>query len=602
MKKLRLYDLLNRFSEFLASDSFDSSVRFLRHSDVLNWFSNETSIPPETILADLDECWNDHLPDTLKSALPLASRSMIPILDQILKYKEMWSAMSPSQSVRSLFSLLYGSSKNPESSGIPLSDELDALEPFLLILEKSPLFAGESIDEALSELLEVCGNIRLYRKSQENDFSVSGFLELPWSDAKRIILCGMNEDFIPENVAGNPFLSDSMRMKLGLQNNARRKGRDTLYLESLLNSRAPGNMRFLAARTDPSGKPLKYSSLLFQGSDQELFDRASVLFDKVRFPERKAENREDAGFILSPDYSIVPDPENIILSVTEFRSYLESPFRFFLKKFMKMSSSEYAPVELDRASFGTVCHRAIEHTARTSDPAEMKRRILESLENQMTRTYGLPLPVLPEIQMEQMKQRLIHAAESLAESASEFTVLETEYQLGGDRGYLELEGGKIRGRIDCIEYSREQNLLRLIDFKTSDKGDPPEKTHLTANRFHDLQLPLYRILIERDAAFHDRHPEIDFSNLRILCGYFNLPKNVMDTGYVFWNNMDDHLPSVRQLVHEIFEEIPKMREGIFFREAGAAIKYDDFDFCLQRELRKSVPSAEFYQGSISENE
>ena len=597
MKKLRLFDLLNRFSRFVPSDEFNDAVLFLRHSDVLNWISYKISMKPDKILENLDRFRSKHLPDTLVSVLQLASSAESPILEYLIECKKNWSAMSPVQAVRELFSQLYNGRPTSESSGIPLEKELETLKPYLRILESSPLFAGEAIDTVIMDLLEVCGDIRLYRESQENEFSISGFLELPWSDAERIILVGMNDGLIPENVSGTTFLSDSIRMKLGLQCNARRKGRDTFYLESLLNSRGAGNMRFLASSAAPDGKPLKFSSLLFQCTDADLLDRASILFDPARFPEKKG-LQPNQGFILVPKFSIVPEPENLIVSVTSFKDYLESPFCFFLKTFMKMEQKEYDSPEMDQMTFGTICHEILEKTPRCADPEEMKRRIQESLEQKKIQRYGSPASLFPAIQMEQMRQRLLHAAERLAESASDFTVLtKDEYVLGGKKGYVEFEGGRIKGRIDCLEYSKSQNILRLIDFKTGGKGVKPENDHYsTRSGFFNLQLPLYRLLIECDPAFHDMFPEIDLSKVRILCGYFNLPQDVTKTGYYIWQDMDKHLSAVRSLVSTIFREIKEMRNGVFYDKAEMKNKYKEFKFCCQPSLSKAVPSINLKSG------
>ena len=114
--------------------------------------------------------------------------------------------MAPVQAIRDLFSQLYDGRSKIESSGIPLEDELETLKPYLRIMEKSSLFSGETIDVAIAELLEVCGDIRLYREPHDNEFFISGFLDMPWSDARRIILLGMNEEYIPENVFSSTFL------------------------------------------------------------------------------------------------------------------------------------------------------------------------------------------------------------------------------------------------------------------------------------------------------------------------------------------------------------------------------------------------------------
>jgi len=595
MKKLRLSDLLSRLGRFLSSDDFNFLFDLFRHEDILAKVSSELGLKQETILNLLDDFRLRHLPDTLSSALPLAREDALAILEYAAARKKEWLSQSPARTIRQFLGWLYAGHDSSVSAGIPLRNEIEAMEKQLRSMEASPLFSGDTIDTVLPELLDVCGNMRLYREPLDHEFSIGGFLELPWSDAKKIILCGMNDGFIPESITGSTFLPDTLRSKLELQCNARRRGRDILYLESLLRSRGPENLHFLASRYDASGKPLKFSSLFFQGTDPDVFDRASILFDATRFPENAGSGKGACGFSLAPDFRCVPERADLMISVTRFKQYLASPFRFFLANFMNMDEKKYDLQELDRGSFGTACHTALERVGRngTVHPVELEKQLLEALDSHMLRTYGSPLPILVEIQKEQMKQRLSWAAKRLAESAAEFTVLECEYALGGAAKYVEFEGAKIRGRIDRIEYSPTQNVLRLIDYKTTDSGDAPQKVHYRpkANVFLDLQLPLYRLLIERDPAFRQRHPEIDFSTVRILCGYFNMPKNVTETGYVFWDGLDALLPGAHQLVRRIFDEIGEMRKGVFHENPDRKVKFDAFEFCLLPDLRSAVPSA-----------
>src|SRR5690606_35854101 len=65
----------------------------------------------------------------------------------------------------------------------------------------------------------------------------------------------------------------------------------------------------------------------------------------------------------------------------------------------------------------------------------------------------------------------------------------------------------LRGRIDRIDRNERTGEWAVFDYKTSDTGQPPEKTHRRGRgkerRWVDLQLPLYRHLlpaIEDDGA------------------------------------------------------------------------------------------------------
>jgi RecB family exonuclease len=50
----------------------------------------------------------------------------------------------------------------------------------------------------------------------------------------------------------------------------------------------------------------------------------------------------------------------------------------------------------------------------------------------------------------------------------------------------------LRGRIDRIDVHAATGRRAVLDYKTSDAGEPPDKTHRRSGRWMDLQLPLYR--------------------------------------------------------------------------------------------------------------
>lgn len=598
MQKLRLSDPLNRLRAFLAADEFESLHELFRHEDFLAAAEQKLGISRETILDRLDDFRMKHLPETLDQAFQYAEPDLLPILHFLRELKERMETLAPADAVEAFLRLLYDGREDAVSSGIPLKHELREFRSLLEIVRRSPLFRNDSLRSLLPELLQIAGNIRLYREPLENEFQVGGFLDLPWSRKKEIILCGMNDGAIPENVHGSTFLSDTMREKLNLPCNRRRLGRDALYLESLLRSRGRGHLWFLASRFDSSDRPLKYSRFFFQCGSRDLFDRASILFEPVRFPEPPVRPSAGEAFHLEPDFHRAEKGGDLVISVTRFKEYLQSPFRFFLSVCLGMKETDYDPVELNRAEFGSCCHSALERLGKTppADPEELRRRLFEALDSYMCARYGAPLPPLIAIQNEQMKQRLSWAATTLADALVGFRGLECEYKLGGEMNAgVEFDGAIIQGRIDRIDYSPSQNLLRLIDYKTTDSGKSPEADHYQSGNktFINLQLPLYRMLIVRDARFREAHPEIDFSTVRILCGYLTMPTSVTNTSLLLWEGMDALLPEAERTVRNVLRGIRSMKEGIFRENPDLKIKYDIYKPYLLPDLRHAVPSAKW---------
>lgn len=598
MRKLRLYDPLNRLRIFMGEDDFSALHELLRQEDFLAAVEERLGTPREQLLTRLDEFRMEHLPETLEHAMQCAGRDLIPVFQYLRDLKQELESLPPADAVESFLKLLYEGREEIVSSGIPLEHELREIRTLLDIVRKSPLFRSDPLNAVLTELLNASGEIRLYREPLEHEFQVGGFLDLPWSRAGELILCGMNDGAIPESVHGSTFLSDTMRSKLGLPCDRRRFGRDVLYLESLLRSRGKEHVFFLASRFDSSGKPQKFSRLFFQGSDRAVFERASILYEPVRFPEAPSDrNTSESRFSLAPDFKKADKGAELHISVTQFKEYLQSPFRFFLGNFLGMRENDYDVNELDRAAFGSCCHAALERlgTHPPVDPEMARKNLFEALDAEMRQRYGSPLPALIAIQNEQMKQRLGWAAEQLANAAREFQGLECEYKLGGEDDGIEFAGARIRGRIDRIEYSSSQNLLRLIDYKTTDSGESPEKDHYQSRhaRFINLQLPLYRMLILRDAHFRKKHPEIDFHSVRILCGYLTMPKSVTETAILLWENMDSLLPQAEELVREIIDGIREMKNGLFREDPEKKIPFDKFKPYLLPDLKSAVPTAQW---------
>ncbi|MCX6984802.1 MAG: hypothetical protein NT118_08650 [Lentisphaerae bacterium] len=79
-----------------------------------------------------------------------------------------------------------------------------------------------------------------------------------------------------------------------------------------------------------------------------------------------------------------------------------------------------------------------------------------------------------------------------------------------------------------------------------------------------MQLPLYQLLLEKEGNFKDA---------KIICGYFNLPKAISDTGIEIWDGMDSYLKDAEKCAVGVIESI---RNGIFW-PPSENIRYDDFE-------------------------
>ncbi len=422
---------------------------------------------------------------------------------------------------------------------------------------------------------------------------LQGWLELPWENAPHLVVAGMNDGCVPESVAGDPYLPESLRARLGLKTNAARLARDCYLLQALASSRAAvGRLDLLLGKNSATGEPLRPSRLLLRCVDVELPARVKFLF---REPELEGNNPAwRRAWKLTPRR--IPAPPTV--SVTALRGWLKCPLRFYFRHVLGMEAVDPAKNELDAMDFGTLCHSALEVMGGDpamrvcTDAAVLRDFIRAEFDRHVRRRFGpeLTLPLL--VQVESAHQRLAKAAEVQArECAAGWVIEAVEKKFSIDVGGL-----TVNGKIDRIERNALTGAVRVLDYKTSDTAVSPAEIHLRALRagetvpewaqfagmgktrgWTDLQLPLY---------LHALSPEY---GRNISCGYFNLPKASGETGLAVW---DGYTPELQESAWRCAAGVcAAIHAGEFWppRElAGRERELDDFAALFHQGAAESV--------------
>ena len=369
-----------------------------------------------------------------------------------------------------------------------------------------------------------------------------GWLELLWEDAPHLVVTGLNDGRVPETVAGDPFLPEALRAQLGLKTNEARFARDAYLLAALAASRAAaGRLDLLVGKVSAAGDPLRPSRLLLACAEEELPRRVAALFRPLAaarpgLPWRRA-------WRLTPP--VVSPPARV--AVTAFRDYLRCPFRFYLKHVLQMETVDPFKSELDALDFGTLCHAALEAMGREAalrdctDAAVLREFLLADVDRRARDRYGAELTLPLIVQLESARQRLARAAEVQAGQRAAGWVIEHVER----KFELALGAVTVSGKIDRIERNAGTGEVRVIDYKTSDKGVPPRAAHVRSARraetapdwarftvggkelvWTDLQLPLYLEALAGEFG------------VAAGAGYFNLPKAVGETALAPWEDYD----------------------------------------------------------------
>jgi ATP-dependent helicase/nuclease subunit B len=391
------------------------------------------------------------------------------------------------------------------------TDHADGVEEVLdVCAEASPVLGSWPDPEKAREasLVRALARSKSFSASQEGDLELSGWLEAPWSEARRLVLAGCVEGCLPASTDGHPFLPDQKRRELGVPDNAARRARDAYLLGCLARARQPSEFLCSFAKFGPDGSPSVPSTLLMRCTEEELPGRVIALFGKSA--EVAAPPRREHDWVWK--LPMVREPIERI-SVTDFAAYLKCPFRFYLTKVLKYGSHDPEQREMDAMQFGTLVHKVLERygkeTPLLSTRDEIASAVLSGLDQEITRRFGEDPSPAVRVQAEAARVRLLSFAAVQADQVAQgWTIREVERKSSGD---LLLGGIPLSAKIDRIEVNGDR--VRVLDYKTQSSVKSPEEVHLqSASRaflpeaktslrgkpkaWSDLQLPLYRKIAE----------------------------------------------------------------------------------------------------------
>jgi len=254
--------------------------------------------------------------------------------------------------------------------------------------------------------------------------------------------------------------------------------------------------------------------------------------------------------------------------------------------------------------------------ARLSDADEIARKLSDLLDAVAPSFYGeKPSPVV-QVQIENMRARLVAAAATEAAIRAEgWSTLEAEYKVVLDDKRV-LGDLAITGTMDRIDVHPEKG-LRILDYKTYSQPKDPSKTHLGPQResehlieanlviitnngtpqsrsWIDLQLPLYAWLAGR---IWEKEAEKG-----IEVGYFLLPPDGEsgEKALKFLDLTKDMQESAEQCAKRICELVA---EGQFWPPSPSSeVEFDDYkDWFMQEDPKKLIDeeSAHMLNGNLN---
>ena len=430
-----------------------------------------------------------------------------------------------------------------------------------------------SANESLTWALESAAEHRVVESPDPESIELAGWLDLALDDAPVMVITSVNDEFVPTSEVGHQFLPNELCKELKILDNDRRFARDAYALTVISSVRE--NLLLIAGRRSGSGEPRRPSRLLFTDPLTSA-RRAKAFFDYGGNPESKLWITSQSDFpsgqqiaIPAPDAAV---PKNI--SVTKFKDFIQCPYRFYLKHIMRLQATDDEWRERSGGTFGDLAHNVLEAFGKsdvrdTTDEIRIREFLFDKLNEMVTFQFaGSRLPAV-RIQVEQLRLRFERFAKKQAETRRDgWRIVSTEEHLFHD---FDVDGTPfvINGKIDRVDQHEITGQIAVWDYKTSDRGDPPEKVHYAKRKqeWKDLQLPLYRHLVKEVAAVAGA----DFSN--VAMGYVLLAKNLDGVGFHSAEWGPEVLATADEKAREI---IRKIRLGEYEMSEKPPLYSEDF--------------------------
>lgn len=537
VKDSRPYRLLATVAEYLRTPTFASFAALVRHPDVYDWL--QTRGADATLLTQLDELQVRRLPTEfvtceswiskrwgqVASALTAICEWLLP-LRQPDKPLHAWS-----ESVQGVLIEVYrhrAFDKHDRHDSITLA-ALEQIRQGLAGLGDVPerLVPTTSAASALQVVLEAIGSELIPPPASPDAIEMLGWLELPLDDAPALIVTSFNEGYLPSSRGADMFLPNRLRKHLGLNDSDRLYARDAYFVCLVTATRQ--EVTWIVGRQDVERNPLAPSRLLFATDLERIAVRAKTYFGE--FTNVRPRLLLGGAFVPRVESRLeVPPPEECelpqYLRVTDFRSYLACPYRFYLRRILQLASLSDEGEELDALQFGNLLHDVLQQFGNSAEAKSLddESRLADWLTNELYRIardeLGERRRPAVNVQLEQLRLRLTGFARWQAEHTRDgWQIVEVEQQLA-----QELQFGEysvvIQGRIDRIDYHPDRNEWLVLDYKSGDGGLTPDKTHRVRKEWVDLQLPLYRRMFAA-AQQLSNEPRV---------GYVLLPREVKHCG------------------------------------------------------------------------
>lgn len=367
------------------------------------------------------------------------------------------------------------------------------------IMERYPHYVV-SFDELeiLYKLVSANSSIKL-NSSSTSGLQLMGLLEARNLDFNTFYMVGVNEGVLPAEKSYNSFIPYNIRRECGLPDDHEKQAVYAYHFYRQLQGAEKVYFIYNTNGNDSNGEPSRFlmqikHELAVRNPLISLHEEVFATKTELKKPPRQLSAAKTA-----PILSLAP---------TSLSTYLQCPFKFYLKYLMKIEDNSLEE-ETQNNVIGSVVHDTLQalyedYCGTVITPQLLTGRIKPALDAKLEAVIRNHFPQgLPEVGYNYLNRQTIDKLfenffryEAQALKDHETSILAVERQLATT---IEVDGVNftIKGKADRIDC--QDGLFRIVDYKTGDIKDSDVKVPKHVESLHDipekaLQLLIYKYL------------------------------------------------------------------------------------------------------------
>ena len=352
-----------------------------------------------------------------------------------------------------------------------------------------------------------------------------------------LIVTGLNEGIVPKSRRGDMFLPDALRRRLHLEDNCAPIRPRCLRVESVGGAQAAAEDYCRAAlgrRRSADSEPIAIR-VRRCGIGSPNANACSVRppsRQRILLPGSLRPGQTGDSMLPVPLPVALAEPITA-LRVTELRDYLACPYRYYLRRRLKLDALADWAEELDGAGFGNLLHDVLRDFSRgAAADSESGDAIREELFFDVGPAAAARFGEEPLAGRARADRNVAIAAGEVRRSSGRGGAAKGGRFVEAERAFDEgdvifhADDGPISlvGRIDRIDVNERTGEVAVLDYKSSDSAKSPDQMHrqgpVADKQWIDFQLPLYRYLVR----------SLDLPE-PVQLGYVLLPKDIDKTEF-----------------------------------------------------------------------